>query len=165
MKYLAGLFVLAASLLSGCASIVGTNSYPVTLSSTPSDAHFVVATKNGRTIHTGTTPATVMLASSKGYFKSASYLITFSKAGFDNTVVELHSEVNGWYFGNILVAGVVGLLVIDPVTGAMWKLPEEQDAILPASVVTESVHEHASLQVATPDQIAPAERDKLVRVH
>lgn len=155
---------MAASLLSGCASIVGTNTYPVTLSSTPSEAQFVVATENGRTVHTGTTPATVMLASSKGYFKSATYLITFSKPGFDDTAVELHSEVSGWYFGNILVAGVVGLLVIDPVTGAMWKLPEEQGAILPATV-TPPANEHASLQLITTDQLTVAERDKLVRVH
>lgn len=164
MKYLAGLLIVAVSLLSGCASIVGTNSYPVTLSSTPSDARFVVATPNGRTIHTGTTPATVMLASSKGYFKSANYLISFSKPGFEDTVVELHSEVNGWYFGNFLVAGVVGLLVIDPITGAMWRLPDEQDAVLPATV-TPPAHEHASLHLITPDQLSQSDQARLVRVH
>lgn len=163
MKYV-GLLIMAASLLSGCASIVGTNSYPVALTSTPSDARFVVATKNGRTVHTGTTPATVMLASSKGYFKSATYLITFTKPGFDDTVVELHSEVSGWYFGNILVAGVVGLLVIDPITGAMWKLPEKQGAILPATAMP-IANEHASLQLITPDQLTQADQDTLVRVH
>ncbi len=164
MKYLAVLLILAASLLSGCASMVGTNSYPVTLNSTPSDARFVVATPNGRTIHSGTTPATVMLASSRGYFKSADYLITFSKPGFEDTVVELHGEVNGWYFGNFLVAGVVGLLVIDPITGAMWRLPDEQGAVLPAAVAPPA-NEHASLHWVTTDQLSESQRARLVRVH
>ena len=36
----------------------------------------------------------------------------------------LESEVDSWYFGNILFGGLIGMLIIDPATGAMWKLPE-----------------------------------------
>ena len=33
-------------------------------------------------------------------------------------------------FGNILFGGIIGLLIIDPITGAMFKLPEKADASL-----------------------------------
>lgn len=32
--------------------------------------------------------------------------------------------MDGWYIGNIFFGGLMGLLVIDPITGAMWKLPK-----------------------------------------
>lgn len=32
------------------------------------------------------------------------------------------SRLNGWYFGNILIGRVIGMLIIDPATDAMWKL-------------------------------------------
>jgi hypothetical protein len=30
--------------------------------------------------------------------------------------------MDGWYIGNILFGGVIGFLIVDPATGAMWKL-------------------------------------------
>lgn len=31
-------------------------------------------------------------------------------------------KVDGWYFGNLLLGGFLGMLIIDPATGAMWKI-------------------------------------------
>jgi hypothetical protein len=33
--------------------------------------------------------------------------------------------LNKWYFGNILLGGVIGMLVVDPLTGAMYSLDED----------------------------------------
>lgn len=30
--------------------------------------------------------------------------------------------MNGWYIGNLLFGGIIGLLIVDPATGAMWTL-------------------------------------------
>lgn len=32
--------------------------------------------------------------------------------------------MDGWYVGNIIFGGLIGLLLVDPITGAMWKLPD-----------------------------------------
>lgn len=34
--------------------------------------------------------------------------------------------MNGWYVGNILFGGVLGLLIIDPATGAMYSLSTKE---------------------------------------
>lgn len=34
-------------------------------------------------------------------------------------------KLDGWYFGNILIGGLLGMLIIDPATGAMWKIETE----------------------------------------
>jgi len=31
-------------------------------------------------------------------------------------------SLNGWYFGNIIFGGLIGLLIVDPATGAMYRL-------------------------------------------
>ncbi|MDR1896957.1 MAG: hypothetical protein LBR10_09235, partial [Prevotellaceae bacterium] len=31
-------------------------------------------------------------------------------------------KIDGWYFGNLLLGGWPGMLIIDPLTGAMWKI-------------------------------------------
>ncbi len=133
MKAVYVLVLIGTCLLSGCASIVGGNSYAVTLTSSPDAAQFVITNRNGRVIHTGTTPSTVPLASSTGYFKSASYQVVFTKDGFEQSVVDLEGSVNQWYFGNLFLASVVGLLIVDPITGAMWELPEERSVVLDAA--------------------------------
>lgn len=133
MKAVCATALAGILLTSGCASIVGGNSYEVTLTSSPAEAQFVITNRNGRVIHNGTTPATVPLASSSGYFKSASYRVVFTKDGFQQSVVDLEGSVNQWYFGNLFLASVVGLLIVDPVTGAMWELPEEQSVVLDAA--------------------------------
>lgn len=30
--------------------------------------------------------------------------------------------MNGWYFGNLLLGGVIGMLIVDPATGAMYRI-------------------------------------------
>ena len=46
-------------------------------------------------------------------------------AGYKERVVPVHFKMNGWYAGNLLFGGFIGLLIVDPATGAMWKIDNE----------------------------------------
>ncbi|SEG71449.1 hypothetical protein [Halopseudomonas aestusnigri] len=133
-----GFATLSASLmLTGCASILSDSQYPVSIQSTPSGADFKVSRQNGSVIHQGTTPATVTLPSGDGYFSSAEYNVEFSKEGYQNQRMHMQGELDGWYWGNILFGGLIGLLFVDPATGAMYKLPETTNANLVQVAVAE----------------------------
>lgn len=121
---LMGVLVAPALAGQGCASIVGESRYPVAVSSAPLGARFEITDKNGAVIHSGNTPSTVTLKSGSGYFSGQTYRIHFQKAGYSDKTIELDSGLSGWYWGNILFGGLVGMLVVDPLTGAMYKLPE-----------------------------------------
>jgi hypothetical protein len=78
-------------------------------------------------------PATATLKKGDGYFKAASYKIRIEKSGYKPQEIELKSSLNfGWYLiGNIFIGGLLGWLVVDPLTGAMWTLsPDKVDAKL-----------------------------------
>lgn len=111
-----------ALILNGCASIVSKTSYNVRLDTSPHDATVTVINRSGKLIDSGKTPLMVKLKPGAGYFKKAMYSITFSKPGYVNKTVVINADINGWYFGNIVFGGLVGLLIVDPATGAMYKL-------------------------------------------
>jgi len=112
-------------LFSSCASIVSKSSYPISINSSPSEAKISITDKNGIEIYSGNTPATLKLKSGSGYFGKAQYLVKFSKNGYDTKTIPVHFKLDGWYFGNILFGGVIGMLIVDPATGAMYKLNTE----------------------------------------
>ncbi len=41
----------------------------------------------------------------------------------------LEAGVNGWYFGNIIFGVLLGILIVDPATGAMWKIHQDSIAV------------------------------------
>jgi hypothetical protein len=115
-------------LLSGCASIIKGGTQDISISSSPSGATFEVKdNKNQLSTINGSTPGTVTLKKGTGYFSSASYTITVSKEGYQPHVVTLSGSVNGWYLGgNLIFGGLIGYLVVDPLTGAMWTLSPDK---------------------------------------
>jgi hypothetical protein len=119
------LAISSISLLTGCASIVSKSSWPITINSSPSEAKISIKDKKGIEIYTGSTPATLKLKSGAGFFSKARYQVTFEKAGYEKKVVPVEFKLNGWYWGNIIFGGPLGLLIIDPATGAMFKLETE----------------------------------------
>lgn len=119
---IAAVFVMLV--LQGCASILGDSRYPVSVSSAPPGASFEIADKNGQIVHSGHTPSTVTLKSGKGYFSGQTYTLRFKKDGYPDRSVTLDSSVSGWYWGNIVFGGLIGMLIVDPATGAMYKLPD-----------------------------------------
>jgi len=110
---------------SSCASIFSRSKYPVNISTLPQGAAISIKNAEGTEVYTGVTPATVTLKASAGFLKKASYICTLSLAGYETKVVPIDYKIDGWYFGNILIGGLIGLLIIDPATGAMWKLDTE----------------------------------------
>ena len=161
-----------AFFLSGCASIVSTSTYPVHINSIPSGANVTVTKRNGDFIQHAVTPTVVTLKSSRAPFVPAGYRLSFSKDGYQDTTVNLNARLDPWYLGNILFGGLVGLLVIDPLTGAMWELEEDisprllSDGIDPSDPAllvprgfTEPVSSDGTIQWAFGSQGQPAPAD------
>ena len=123
MKNIILFVILIATVLlsSGCASIVTKSIYPVTINSTPSSANISITDKKGREIFTGNTPAIVKLKAGAGFFSNAEYQVKFSSQGFMDKIVPITATLDGWYFGNILIGGLIGMLIVDPATGAIRK--------------------------------------------
>ena len=113
---------MSAMLFSGCASILSKSTYPLSINSNPNGSTVSITDKKGKEIYLGNTPATVRLKAGSGFFSKAEYQVRFSSPGFDDKVVPVIFKLDGWYFGNILLGGVIGMLIVDPATGAMWKM-------------------------------------------
>ena len=157
-----GLAAIAAMLnVQGCASIVGDSRYPVAVSSAPPGASFDVTDKNGTVVHSGNTPSTVTLKSGKGYFTGQTYTLHFKKEGYPDKTVELDSSLSGWYWGNILIGGLIGMLIVDPLTGAMYKLPEVASADLGKPFDAGQ----PSVKVGVIDDLTSAQREQLVPIN
>lgn len=117
---IAGLIMISTS----CATIVSKSNYMVTVDSTPRDAEVTVTNRNDVQIYAGKTPALVRLKSGAGFFRAAMYEIKISKEGYATKTIMIRATLNGWYLGNLLFGGVIGFLIVDPATGAMYRLNE-----------------------------------------
>lgn len=116
--------LLASTVLIGCATIMG-KSAPETLNirSTPEQARVIIADESGTKIFEGKTPTSLPLEKKKGYFRGKKYIVKITKEGYAEHTVTVDTSVNGWYIGgNIIFGGLIGWLIVDPATGAMWTL-------------------------------------------
>jgi hypothetical protein len=123
-------FGLVLFLSAGCASIVGKSVFPVTIHSDPSGSDILIKDEKGQEVFAGTTPTTVTLDAGEAYFHAKSYRVTFSKAGYASHQEVIRAQLSGWYIGNALFGGFIGWLIVDPITGKMWKLPTHVTADL-----------------------------------
>ena len=114
-----------ALLLPSCATIFTRASYPFTINTDPNGAMVTISNSGGQIVYQGTTPANTRLKSSRGYMKDEQYTLTFSKKGFEDKMVTIHSRLDGWYIGNILLGGLIGMLVVDPLSGAMYRFKRD----------------------------------------
>ncbi len=112
-------------LVSSCATIFGKTDYPVNLTSSPKGAKVSIVNEEGTKIFEGVTPTQVVLRSGESYFDKKDYTLTFDKKGFAPRTLYVTGELNPWYFGNILLGGLIGMLIVDPITGAMFKIKQE----------------------------------------
>jgi hypothetical protein len=166
-KRLIGMLVALVFLLTGCASIVSKSDYPVSLESNPSGATVIITNlKTGKEIYRGKTPCTVTLKAKAGFFSPARYSITFEKPGYKPQTITIKASLDGWYFGNLLLGGVIGMLIVDPATGAMWKLPEDISVNLsqmPDSGISMKVN-GKEIKIVLLEDVPKELRDKLVRI-
>jgi hypothetical protein len=107
---------------SGCASIVHSGNRTITINSEPPGATASVRTEEGEIVHAQKTPCTVSLEPKRGYFKGQSYVLRLEMPGYESTEVPLKATLSGWYFGNLIFGGLIGMLAVDPNTGAMWNI-------------------------------------------
>jgi PEGA domain len=110
----------AGLLVSGCATIVHGTSQEIPFSSNPEGAEVFV---NGSA--RGVTPTTVSLPRS-----SSSYNVVYKKEGYEDTTENLHSSISGYYFLNIVLGGIVGL-VLDAMDGAWFDYDDPNTPNLP----------------------------------
>ena len=143
---------IAVAVMSGCSSIISKSEYSVAINSNPSDANFRITNRAGLEVDHGITPKTVVLKSSSGYFKGETYTIAVNK---DDT---LQSSTDGWYIGNLLFGGLIGMLIVDPATGAMYNLPSRVDVNLNTE---KSVDENMTLRIDTYESLTPLEITRL----
>ena len=123
-------------LFSSCASIVSKRDYPVSINSNPSGCKVLVKKSDGTVLHQGVTPTTVVLSAGGGYFKPASYDLEFTRKGGGSQTIPVKAGLDGWYIGNVVFGGLIGFLIVDPLTGAMWKLePTVQAELTPLAVI------------------------------
>ncbi len=154
---------VGALFLSGCATIFEGGAQPVTFKSVPDTAAISISNRAGEKVHTGTTPMTVTLKRGAGYFKAETYTVRLTKEGYVAKDITVTGSVNGWYVANILFGGLIGLLIVDPITGAMYDLtPDTVNATLDAMNVKTSSNER-SLTVVLAEQL-PAEAWKNARL-
>ncbi len=125
---------------SSCASIVSKSSYPISINSTPTEAKITITDKKGIEVYKGNTPATMKLKAGSGFFGKAQYQVKFEKDGYDTKIVPVQFKLDGWYVGNIVFGGLIGLLIVDPATGAMYKLDTEflNESLIKSNEATKS---------------------------
>jgi len=144
--------VALCAFFTGCATIVSRPTQTMTVTSVPENASVKITNKSGAAVHSGSTPMTVTLKKGRGYFKPERYTVSITKEGYRNFDVTVEGAVNGWYFGNVIFGGLIGLLAVDPATGAMYTLkPKEIGATLTALKVSNEGREQTLTVVLVED--------------
>ena len=147
-KFTLFLFIPTLIFMTSCASIVSKSSYPVVINSQPDQADIVITDEHGKKVYRGKTPTTVSLKTSEGYFDGKNYTVTFTKDGYTSYTAPIKRGVDGWYIaGNIFLGGLIGYLIVDPLTGAMWTLEKEVNAVL--SPLVSSEQDPSGLQIVS----------------
>lgn len=68
--------------------------------------------------------------------KSETYELKFTKDGYQDQIYTIQSGLDGWYLGNILIGGLIGMLIVDPASGAMYRFKRSDRQI--SMTLTES---------------------------
>lgn len=117
--------------ITGCASIMNNKPESLNITSDPSSAKVVITdVKLNEVVLENYTPFDVSLNKKAGYFSGKIYEVKVSKEGYKDMVFNIKPTLSGWYIGNILFGGLIGMLIVDPLTGGMWNLePEKTDNV------------------------------------
>lgn len=110
--------VLLALIFVGCATIMTGTRQDISIDSRPPRANVVVKTAGGMPVFSGTTPASCKLD------KNKEYIVIISMEGYREERLMIGQKLQPWVIGNLLCGGVLGLIV-DAVSGAIWKLEPE----------------------------------------
>ncbi len=161
--------ILGASLFaSGCASIVHGGNREISIATQPPGATASVRKSGGGimdVVAVEKTPCTISLDPKKSYFSGQSYTLRLELPGYKVAEVELTPKMSGWYWGNLLFGGFIGMLAVDPATGAMWNIaPEKIDRKLTGGQA-ELIKNKSGFVVVLESELTSAERMAMVRVN
>lgn len=159
IKSIALIFVLF--LVSDCASIVSHSSWPLTVNTNPAGAKVVITDITGVEVFNGTSPATMNLKSGAGYFVKQSYKVKLTMDNYPEKVIPVECTLNGWYIANIFIGGLIGWLIVDPITGAMYRLDRE---VINVDLSSSGLLEKPALQVIDINSLPSEFKDHLIRV-
>ena len=106
--------LLISVLFSNCATIIKSGKQEVSFTSVPDDAIVIV---NGRTL--GKTPVTTTID------RKSDQTLTFEKEGYKTLTLPFTTTINGWFWGNILIGGLIGSTT-DGLSGAVYEYSPSQ---------------------------------------
>lgn len=157
--------LIASIFLIGCATIMGKSaSETLNIRSTPDQARITITDETGIKIFEGNTPTSLPLEKKKGYFSGKKYDVKIQKEGYEEQCVTIDTKVGGWYFGNLLFGGLIGLLIIDPATGAMWTLNTNEIDIAFNALKQGSILESEKVKIVLLQDIPSSLHEKLIPV-
>jgi len=108
------IILVIAILFQGCATLVSGSKQTIRFSSYPTQATVKI---NG--IPYGKTPTKARLK------RRGQQYIQIEMEGYKTYETTFTKRLNGWFWGNILIGGLIGM-VIDAATGSMYNLTPEQ---------------------------------------
>ena len=149
--------VIPLTLMSGCASIVHGGPRSVPVASNPPGASVVIFDRDGKEISRQTTPFVASLPMKYRYFSPQRYRLVFEMQGYQKSEVELRPSMSGWYWGNLAFGGLLGMLVVDPLTGAMYNLAPNKVEQNLSRTTAQELREGKTLVVITKSQATPHE--------
>jgi len=103
----------------GCARNI---SYQHSINSIPQVANISITDKNGLEIYKGKSLPTRKSKAHPEFFAKDKYVLKFENKGFASKSIVVEYKSDGWYFGNVLLGGPIGLLIVDPDNGAMYQV-------------------------------------------
>lgn len=157
--------VVGVLALSGCATIVHNGPRAIQVSSTPVGAHVSIYDRSERLVEANTTPFIAQLSSGAGYFKSQEYRLFFELPGYQSVNVNLESKISGWYWGNLVFGGLIGMLIVDPLTGAMYNLTPEQIQQPLSPAQAQLIRLGKGVMVVLTSDLTEAERQTMIRIN
>ena len=112
--------------ISACATIMRENTQIIPIKANTEQVTIKILNKSGEVVFEGKTPTTINLkTSTSGYFNPEKHTVIASKDGFKTQTTIIDWHVSGWYWaGNFLIGGLIGYLIVDPLTGDMYYLDE-----------------------------------------
>lgn len=124
-------------IFSSCATIVSGSKQLVKFTSNPSTATIFIDE-----VEVGKTPFEIKLERKKEHH------VMIKLDGYKTFETNLTKKFNAWYIGNIAFGGLIGL-IIDPITGAIYKLtPSEINAQLENGVAFKGDNKNVYISVA-----------------
>lgn len=167
LKCVAAVAAAVCLMTTGCASIIKGGNQNISIATTPSEAKVTIYGKQNEVyMNQQSTPCVASLKRGNGYFSKAQYRLVFEKDGYQKSEVLITGQINGWYLGgNLIFGGLIGYLIVDPLTGGMWTLaPEHVTHDLQQKQAGVVKCEKGSLVVMLKEQVPVELRQQLTRV-